>query len=542
MRDRFSKSRKYLQYNYYQPPGDQEPTKIHQSILNCLIFLFLSICLIISIYLLSYAFETNLFDTLLHTKSLLTSANSLFSNIKQMPYCKTIPYNAYNNTNITYYNNFPTNITIEDIIKKRTEPIENIPMCSTANKTNYNQYKQILSKLPTNLIAYTNRCQINAINRGKRQFGGLLSGDPLKSKHSTQIGFLHVYKAGGTTVRDTMNAILPGQSRVTWNKYRGHIREFMSHLFMFSHIRDPITRTISGFFELHRRNESEISKNNLIGVDSFRYMLQLMNDRMDCSLSNKTKQEKMSDNIIGATYFNMHIMPQMYFLTEASNPWKLWPVNYIGNMTELTESTFEILYHFYWNTSDYLDIEKQRKYLNKKEAFEIYNDKYHHGRNRHNQKYLDGGERRAAVKGRDVLKYQLEFDDLSDRDIKRICDIYWMDYICIPFDMPKACNLTELLLRHYGDDVVYKDCWEYNTQEWDGAFLSKYKQSIKSVRGKRGNMKRNRYNNKKNMGGGIFKGTGNMAREHIRRAKLKQRNQLMKKQFEAKYGVSSHKG
>eukprot|EP01084_Bolivina_argentea_P103753 185827_1 len=270
-----------------------------------------------------------------------------------------------------------------------------------------------------------------------------------------------VSMSGGTTVRDTMNAILPGQSRVTWNKYRGHIREFMSHLFMFSHIRDPITRTISGFFELHRRNESEISKNNLIGVDSFRYMLQLMNDRMDCSLSNKTKQEKMSDNIIGATYFNMHIMPQMYFLTEASNPWKLWPVNYIGNMSELYESTFEIFYHFYWNTSDYLEYEKKKKLLSYNEAQKVFKEHYHWGRNRHYEKYLNGGERKGKTTGENALLYQIEMNDLTDDDIRQICDIYWMDYICIPFDMPKACNLTELLLRHYGDDVVYKDCWEY---------------------------------------------------------------------------------
>ena len=50
-----------------------------------------------------------------------------------------------------------------------------------------------------------------------------------------------------------------------------------------------------------------------------------------------------------------------------------------------------------------------------------------------------------------------------------------MDYICLPFPVPTPCNLTELLLRHYGDDVVYKDCWEYETQEWDTEFVNEYK-------------------------------------------------------------------
>eukprot|EP00483_Globobulimina_turgida_P011003 UN11024 len=167
-------------------------------------------------------------------------------------------------------------------------------------------------------------------------------------------------------------------------------------------------------------------------------------------------------------------MPQMYFLTEHGNPWKPWPVNYVGNMSELSESTFEILYHFYWNTSEHLHRKKRKKYLSKEAALNVYNDNYHHGRNRHNKNYLDGGERRAVIKGGDVLKYQLEAGDLGDDDIKRICEVYWMDYICIPFHMPNACNLTELLLRHYGDDVVYKDCWEYDTKNWDMNFVKKY--------------------------------------------------------------------
>ncbi len=103
-----------------------------------------------------------------------------------------------NNSNIKYNNHI-------SIIATRTEPIENIPMCPNADKQNYNQYKDILSKLPNNLIAYTNRCQINAIGRGKRQFGGLLSGDHLLPHWSTQIGFLHVYKSGINIFKNICN-------------------------------------------------------------------------------------------------------------------------------------------------------------------------------------------------------------------------------------------------------------------------------------------------------------------------------------------------
>ena len=101
-----------------------------------------------------------------------------------------------NHSEVQYYNEFPEDMTIEQVIAKRIEPVENIPMCQGADGKNFNQYQDILNKLPTNYIAYAGRCQINSIGRGRRQFGGLLSGDPLQTHHSTQVGFLHVYKAG----------------------------------------------------------------------------------------------------------------------------------------------------------------------------------------------------------------------------------------------------------------------------------------------------------------------------------------------------------
>ena len=50
-------------------------------------------------------------------------------------------------------------------------------------------------------------------------------------------------------------------------------------------------------------------------------------------------------------------------------------------------------------------------------------------------------------------------DDLDDGDIRTICELYWMDYICIPFELPSVCNLTQLFIDHYGTDVMYNDCY-----------------------------------------------------------------------------------
>ena len=166
------------------------------------------------------------------------------------------------------------------------------------------------------------------------------------------------------------------------------------------------------------------------------------------------------------------------------NPWIPWPVNWVGNMTDITPSVFEIMWDFYWNTTDYNKHWMTDDSMTKEEARKKFEEKYHHGRDRHKKKYLDGGERVGKVVADDALRYQIEKSDLTDDDIRKICDVYWMDYICIPFPMPKACNLTELLLRHYGDDVVYKDCWDYDTQDWDFAFQQKYLSGAIKRRGK----------------------------------------------------------
>ena len=153
------------------------------------------ICIAGLIYIIPYLFSEQMEDLIDYTRANLIKLNTKIEEyLHPPPYCETIT-DKFQNESI-YINNFPSDVTIEEIIAKRTEPIENIPMCPSGNKTNHDQYKHILDKLPKNYIAYANRCQINAINRHSRQFGGLLSGDPLKPYHSTQIGFLHVYKAG----------------------------------------------------------------------------------------------------------------------------------------------------------------------------------------------------------------------------------------------------------------------------------------------------------------------------------------------------------
>lgn len=87
------------------------------------------------------------------------------------------------------------------------------------------------------------------------------------------------------------------------------------------------------------------------------------------------------DHICDAIFVwaDLHIMPQLFFLTAPSNPWKPYPVNYVGNMTEMIQSTFDIVYHFYWNSSLYLQSTKKSKTLSVKEAWKKWDQNFHHG-------------------------------------------------------------------------------------------------------------------------------------------------------------------
>ena len=71
-----------------------------------------------------------------------------------------------------------------------------------------------------------------------------------------------------------------------------------------------------------------------------------------------------------------------------------------------------------------------------------------HERNRNDNKYTQGLE-----------KFIISESEFNDNDIIRICDIYWMDYICFPFDIPIQCDLKDLIKKHYYKHVEYKPCY-----------------------------------------------------------------------------------
>ncbi len=181
----------------------REPTKCAMSLSPMML---LGVALL-SVLLMAHYGSSDLWHLL--SISTLRQKWSGFFNYPQS-FCSQIPFDAFNaSSNVTYLNDFPANISIAELMKRRTEDIGNIPMCPNGDGASFNMHSGILSKLPPNYIQYANRCQINAISRGTRQFGGLLSGDPINSEHSTQIGFLHVFARSisvPSTLRDTVRS------------------------------------------------------------------------------------------------------------------------------------------------------------------------------------------------------------------------------------------------------------------------------------------------------------------------------------------------
>ena len=137
-------------------------------------------------------------------------------------------------------------------------------------------------------------------------------------------------------------------------------------------------------------------------------------------------------------YWNAHLFPQMFFLNDAR--WIAHPVDYVGLIEHEKEA-------FLWLLDRFVDTS----------AFnisEIMAKEWHVLRNRHSEEY-----HHSAYK-----KYDLDRAQLSDEQIGKICELYWMDFICLPFDVPEQCDLGLLFDTFYGEDkyVVY----DYNFSDY----------------------------------------------------------------------------
>ncbi len=393
------------------------------------------------------------------------------------PFCD-LPIDYYDKEvdQTKYYNS--NKFTMEEIEELKKRRLKQVPMCPppNGNLSSFNEYKDLLSKLPPNLVSFTNKCMIKPIRRKRREMGGFIAPNPILIRnnmsstnphHPPLLGFIHVFKSGGTSVRDTMRRLTQGLSRLTWHAFATQFRAYLSDLFVFTFVRNPIDRLLSGHFELRRRNYTILSHSEQTGLHSVKWLLKSMKNRLDCALA-KGKKET-TDMTVEDIYYNIHILPQMLFLTNYSNPWGFLPINYVGFTTDIFNATFEILYELYMKDNP------GPHDKTKDDAYNTWISIYVRGRDRHALDYLNSTNLMihpdAALDPMDLLKFEVESSDLTDDDIRNICEIYWMDYMCIPFEIPKQCNLTAMFMKHYGDNIVYKDCWDFTEETYDPQFV-----------------------------------------------------------------------
>lgn len=129
---------------------------------------------------------------------------------------------------------------------------------------------------------------------------------------------------------------------------------------------------------------------------------------------------------------DFHVHPQIVLLLNKT--FGYFPYDFIGNLSADFDAAFGLI----------LDEFSDAVHSNGS----LYGEYVQRARNRESGQY-------GEVDKKDVVKRA----DLSDDDIRRICEIYWIDYICLPFDIPPQCNVTDLFMKHYGDDVTYHDCY-----------------------------------------------------------------------------------
>ena len=89
----------------------------------------------------------------------------------------------------------------------------------------------------------------------------------------------------------------------------------------------------------------------------------------------------------------------------------------------------------------------------KEELHQIFN---RHSRNKNDKKYqtdtnIDGFNQQNI----DLSKWIISKEDLSDDDVRKICELYAFDYLCLfPFDLPPQCDKQKLMDIHNGTNII----------------------------------------------------------------------------------------
>ena len=45
-------------------------------------------------------------------------------------------------------------------------------------------------------------------------------------------------------------------------------------------------------------------------------------------------------------------------------------------------------------------------------------------------------------------QFNVKKNELNKYDFRKICNLFWLDYMCLPFKIPKECNLEIIFKQH----------------------------------------------------------------------------------------------
>ena len=310
-----------------------------------------------------------------------------------------------------------------------------------------------VSALPNNLAPFLNRCALN------RSVFASNHNEWAEMFLNSRLGFVHNFKAAGTTVQESLHRLAKrGKLRgefvlnqtgdvLRWNRRflaqsqyterRAEWLEVMSAVFLFSMVRDPIERVLSAFFEVSARQSGtrlfqRLGIDGLQGIHRLRALLtHFVRAKETHLMTDRKKRVQMKSLWSGEA----HLHPQTLFLLAADL--SFFPFDFVGDLKDFDAAMRAILFEFVW---PYL--EEHPRFID----------------------YALTSYRRRAGNPRfygDALRsdFNLERANLSDADVRMICEVYWVDYLCLPFKVPAQCNVTELMRKHYGAHLTFNHCY-----------------------------------------------------------------------------------